>query len=230
MPRVEVRPVARHAFDGDVPLARIGRDEHQRGVGARSGRTDARRAVGVGQIDGRPVGLGARLQRVVGCHEVGVLDCPGTPAHTQSARVAAAVGAGVAAGRVDDGGGADDGELGGFLEGEDGVVVFEQDDAVACDGADVVFVVGLHVGFEVGGWVAGVLLEEVPGGEDALDHVVQARLGDLAVVDGRVELGAPEDGSAVVVAAGHGHVHAVICGAVGGVLSVPVAHDIAFEA
>ncbi|KAL2259314.1 hypothetical protein VTK26DRAFT_7051 [Humicola hyalothermophila] len=229
VPRVEVVAVALVALDVDVALARVGRDDDDGRVGARHGVGHAVGAVRAVQRQRGAVALGARAQRVVGGHEVRVLDGARAPAHAERALVAPLVHAGVHAARVGDGGGADEGEARRAAQRECVVVVLEQHDAVARDRPHVLPVVALHVGADVDGRVARVLAEEVPGREDALAHVVEAGARHLAAVDGAVELRAPQHVEAVVVAAGHRHVHAVVGRPVGRVLRVPVAHNVPGE-
>ena len=228
VPGVEVEPVAGRALDGDVPLARVGRDHHDGDICARD---DARHAAGAVrglQRDVGAVSARALVDGVVRRHEVRVLGRAGAPAHAQRAVVASPVDARVAALGVDHGGGADEGDLRGLLQREDAAVL-EQHDAVAGHGADVLLVVALHVGLDVDGGVPRVLADEVPRREDALGHVVEARLGHLVSADGVVQGRSPEDVAAVEVATGHGHVHAVDGRRVGRVLRIPVGHDVARE-
>jgi hypothetical protein len=77
-------------------------------------------------------------------------------------------------------------------------------------------------GAESCGWVTLILADEVPSGENALDHVVDAGLLDLVAADCRLELGAPVLVLVGEVGAWHGHVEAAVCAAGCGVLSCDI--------
>jgi hypothetical protein len=72
---------------------------------------------------------------------------------------------------------------------------------------------------ECGCWVALVLANEVPGGEDSLDHVVDTGLLYLTVVDCGLELGAPVGVVVGKISAWHRHVKASVGTTSCGVLS-----------
>ncbi|GKT85992.1 LOW QUALITY PROTEIN: hypothetical protein Ct61P_03842 [Colletotrichum tofieldiae] len=208
VPRVQGVAVANVAVDGDVPLARVGRDEDEGRVRAGRRRGALLRVVAAARRDRGAVLRRPRPHRVQRRHEVGVVDCARPPPHPEGARVAAAVVAGVDAGRVVDGRGADDGDLFRFSQGQGGVVVLEEHDAVPGRRAHVLLVVALDVGAEVDGRVrALVLAEQVPRREDPADLVVEGRQRNLAVLHGRLELRAPPHRPRLVVVVGAGHHH-----------------------
>lgn len=232
VPRVQRVAVANVAVDGDVALARVRRDEDERRVRTGGRRSALLRVVGAAGGYLCAVLLRPLPDRVERRDKVGVVYCAGTPSHAEGAVVAAAVVAGVDAGRVVHGRGPDDGDLLGRLEREDGAVVLEQHDAVPRRGAYVVLMRALDVGREVDGRVlALVLAEEVPRREDPADLIFDGGQRDGAVLHDRLELRAPPHGAGIVVVVGarHHHVQPGLGAADGARGGVPIRHDVSRE-
>ena len=217
IPEGKVLPVADVTIHLKVSLAGIRSDEDQAREGNLGGGID----LGVGIVvdnglDDTAVLDGTALDGLEGSDEVGEVGGSGSPAHSESSVVAAAVSTAVGAVLGLAGVGSEDADLLGPAQGQRAVDVLEQDIGLGGNFAGVLAVVGTHIDplvdesevcFLDGGLVTvlvggprvevrlGVcfraLANEEVGSHDARGHVVEPPFGDSPVKHGTSEVAAP---------------------------------------